>query len=287
MSEAIMTDLFFPADELDRTIANAGAAPRSVTLPESYRSPVETFSEGCRKCGGTGHWRIGYPCFACKGAGRLSFKTSPQARASATAARSDRKVRTAQESLAAFAASYPAIWQWMDGNSFDFAVSLRASVERFGSLTPNQLAAAQRCIDKRNAAIEARKQAVAVAPTITIVKIETAFATAAANGLKRPKLRIAGFTFSLAPTSGKNAGAIYVKRGDAYLGKVQASKLMCVGGVDTETREKIVTIASDPEQAATMHGIQTETCSCCGAELTNKISRARGIGPICAAKYGW
>lgn len=279
----------FPQDELDRTIANAGDAPRSVSLPGDYRSPVEMFSEGCRKCGGTGHWRIGYPCFACKGKGKLSFKTSPQARANSAASRNERKVRNGQESLAAFAAEYPAIWQWMDGNSFDFAVSLRGSIERFGSLTPNQLAAAQRCVDKRNAAIAAKQDRAASAPTIDIGKMETAFQTALSKGYRahKLKLRIAGFTFSLAPASGKNAGAIYVKCSGEYLGKVQSGKLVCQSHVTAETRDKVLAIASDPANAAVAHGLKTVTCSCCGAELTNEESRKRGIGPICAEKYGW
>ena len=31
----------------------------------------------------------------------------------------------------------------------------------------------------------------------------------------------------------------------------------------------------------------TGACSCCGRELTNQVSIDRGIGPICAVKFGW
>lgn len=281
-----MIDLF-PPDELDRTLANAGTAPRVANVPNGYISPVELFSEGCRKCHGRGFWRPGYPCFACKGKGKLSFKSSPQARAANAATRDARKARTGQEALASFAATYPDVWQWMDGSSFPFAISLREAIARYGSLTDGQLTAARNCIEKRNAAIAARQTAVVAAPAIDISKIETAFASASASGLKRLKLRIAGFAFSPAPTSGRNAGAIYVKRGADYLGKVQGGKLVCLPHVDAETRARVVSIASDPEQAAVAHGMQTGTCSCCGAELTNKESIERGIGPICASRYGW
>jgi hypothetical protein len=35
------------------------------------------------------------------------------------------------------------------------------------------------------------------------------------------------------------------------------------------------------------YGKRTGACSCCGRELTNGESIDRGIGPICAEKYGW
>jgi hypothetical protein len=46
-------------------------------------------------------------------------------------------------------------------------------------------------------------------------------------------------------------------------------------------------IAEDPQAAMLRYGLELGHCGSCGAELTNAESRARGIGPICAAKYGW
>jgi len=45
-------------------------------------------------------------------------------------------------------------------------------------------------------------------------------------------------------------------------------------------------IAQDPTAHATLYGQQTGNCSCCGRELTRKDSIDRGIGPICAEKFG-
>lgn len=50
-------------------------------------------------------------------------------------------------------------------------------------------------------------------------------------------------------------------------------------------------IAEDPQGAMNRYGEEIGACGVCGRTLTNKDSRARGIGPICAAKYrddyGW
>jgi hypothetical protein len=46
-------------------------------------------------------------------------------------------------------------------------------------------------------------------------------------------------------------------------------------------------IAKDPRMAAINYGIQTERCSQCHRKLTNDVSRAAGIGPVCAGKVGW
>jgi hypothetical protein len=46
-------------------------------------------------------------------------------------------------------------------------------------------------------------------------------------------------------------------------------------------------IAKDPKTAAENFGLHIGKCGICGRTLTNDESRARGIGPICAGKWGW
>jgi len=46
-------------------------------------------------------------------------------------------------------------------------------------------------------------------------------------------------------------------------------------------------VAKDPSAAARAYGLRTGQCSICGRELTNAESRARGIGPICAERFGF
>lgn len=118
-------------------------------------------------------------------------------------------------------------------------------------------------------------------------KISAAFAAAFSNGIKRPKVRLGGFTFSRAPDHGKNAGSIYVKRGEDYLGKVTGGQFHGTRECDDAAKASIVTIAADPALAAKAYGLRTGSCSCCGRELTNADSIALGIGPICAERFGW
>jgi len=86
---------------------------------------------------------------------------------------------------------------------------------------------------------------------------------------------------SLAPSYGRNPGAIYVKRGDDYLGKIV--------GINYTGKPcpELAVIALDPYKAATQHGNLTGHCACCGLELSDPVSVERGIGPICAAKWGF
>lgn len=127
------------------------------------------------------------------------------------------------------------------------------------------------------------------ATTISVDAIVTAFATAREQGIKSPKLRLSGFTFSRAPDHGKNAGAIYVKRSgsDDYLGKVTGGAFHPVRECDDPTKTAIIAAAADPHAAAKAYGLQTKRCSCCGLTLTNQLSKELGIGPICRGKYGW
>ena len=46
-------------------------------------------------------------------------------------------------------------------------------------------------------------------------------------------------------------------------------------------------IALNPAEAAIRYGKEKGHCAICGRGLTRKESRARGIGPICAEKWGW
>lgn len=122
---------------------------------------------------------------------------------------------------------------------------------------------------------------------INVTKIAEAFDRAKKAGLKRPKVTFKSIQFSRAPDAGKNPGAIYVKRGEDYLGKIIAGRFHGSSSLDAATRAEITIIASDPSAAAKAHGLQVGWCSCCGRELTDPNSIAIGIGPICAEKYGF
>lgn len=70
-----------------------------------------------------------------------------------------------------------------------------------------------------------------------------------------------------------------------YLGKITRS------GIDSRlsdtVRQTLLAAANDPLSAAIRYGKVSGECSCCGRELTDPRSIERGIGPICATKFGW
>jgi hypothetical protein len=49
----------------------------------------------------------------------------------------------------------------------------------------------------------------------------------------------------------------------------------------------IAKIMVDPGEAARAYGRELGCCGVCNRTLTNDISRANGIGPVCSAKTGW
>jgi hypothetical protein len=71
------------------------------------------------------------------------------------------------------------------------------------------------------------------------------------------------------------------------LGRIVDGRFLRSHACDDATEARILAAIADPAAAAIAYGQRTGTCSCCGRELTNAESRARGIGPICAEKYGF
>lgn len=170
--------------------------------------------------------------------------------------------------------------KWIIANAAtnDFARSLDQQLIRTGNLTENQVAAVTRKLNRP------------VAATIEVASVaamQVAFATAIGNGLKRPKMRLSGFVLKLAPATGRNAGAIYVTSSDEYLGKIADGTFTPSRACAADTQAQIAAMCADPLAAAVAYGRETGQCACCGRELTDPESVERGIGPICAEKYGF
>ena len=278
-------------DSLDDLLNSPMGETRSIPIHAPENFEPRDYTEPCSKCRGTGRF-ISYSgrtmgkCFACKGIGKFSFKTSPQARAANKERATERKARSAEQAFADFKAEHAAVAEWIEQSTdFGFAVFMREAIEKFGSLTEGQMAACERCVAKRAAARQEREDRISSAPTVSISKIEDAFNAARANGLKRLKLRLAGFEFSPAKETSTNAGAIYVKGAGEYLGKVAGGKFISTRACSTEQQQAVVKAVADPKAAAVAYGKRTGTCSCCGRELTDPISIEQGIGPICASKW--
>ena len=116
----------------------------------------------------------------------------------------------------------------------------------------------------------------------------------------RRKVMVALFTFSLAPAHGNNPGAIYVKDNGAYVGKIAPGAATFRPGRDFDPsrlpalREAMANpaeaVKADAARRAKMlleDPAMTIPCGCCGLTLSNPESIARGIGPICAGKWGF
>jgi len=99
------------------------------------------------------------PCFKCKGTGKLTFKTSRETRDA-------NRERAARKKTAAADAKLADAKRWLEENperaafldqSWEFPVSLKTALYKWGSLTDNQLAAVDKCIVKQAVKAEARK----------------------------------------------------------------------------------------------------------------------------------
>lgn len=294
-----MIDL--PADDLDNAIANAGEVRVTpVRAPAGYVPP--TYTEVCQKCRGTGRFtgwsgRSFGQCFACKGVGRFEFKTSPEARAAKRASEARRQERNGQTSWERFKAEQPEIAAWIEAKEgrFDFAGKMRADVARFGDLTQGKLDACRRFMDQdavRAAAAVERAQAAPQADTAGVDRLKASFdkakAYAAEKGLtlRTPKITIGGITISPAKADSKNPGALYVKAGKTYLGKIQNGRLFAARECSTEQEKQVLAFIADPAEAAKVYGQTTGVCCVCNATLKSKWKLA-GIGPVCAEKMGW
>jgi Family of unknown function (DUF6011) len=297
-----MTDFADLNDSLDDMLDAPAICREPKAPPASYAKP-ETYFDKCTKCFGTGRTRWG-TCFRCKGNGGKTFKTSSADRAKARQSAAERKQRTAAEACEAMKAEHPEVYAWLLANveKFEFATNMWNALRTYGALTPNQLASCERCADrdKQRAANResAAKTRIENAPTVEIGKIEAAFDAArekasrpGARGVWVHPLRLQSgehaLQFSLGSEGSKWEGMIFVKTGDKKLGAIKGGKFTRRFECTNAEEAAVLDACSDPLKAAIAYGKAWSACAVCGQTLTNDGSIARGIGPICAAKYGW
>jgi len=257
--------------------------------------------ERCPKCAGSGRYctpsSLGHQqCLKCKGKGILFFKKPAAERALAREKASVRKEAKADQKLAVFESEHPQVAAWWNGagKDFSFSLSLREALRKYGSLTPGQLAAAYKCIEKladKKVAAAVREEHAQLAGKVDISAVLKALTKAKKNGLRNPKMRLlagdASIVIYFAAVHGANAGSLYVKssNGDEYFGKITDGTFYRGCGVSDELEADIVEACSTPDAAAVAYGKRTGECSCCGRELTNKLSIERSIGPICFENF--
>lgn len=285
------------SDPLDELFGGASTgAPRPMARPALAPIAKPTFVEACRKCGGTGRYGSFGQCYACKGRGKNEFKTSAADRAKARQGNNRRSASKLEANWTAFVEEYPGEAAWITANpNFSFAVAMGEAARKWGGLTETQMETVRKCITREEARKAERAARVANAPTVDTSAIEAAFAKARAaaaadrEGIKWLGLRLDGFKFSDAPATGTWAASIFIKDtvNGQKLGRIIRGKLFCNPGVPEGTEARIAAAIANPAEAAKAHGQRTGECSVCGRELTNKDSRALGIGPICAERFGF
>lgn len=305
-----LSDLIGNVDEAKA--ANPVQPPASYVPGTGRVNPFKEpkiWTEKCRKCGGSGIYRApssyGHRCFECDGVGSKTFKTSPEHRSAAKSKAHARKAAKAQEiatvratAAEAFRAANPAICAWVDAKAptFGFAASMQGAIAQWGNLTDGQIDAVRKLIAKdaeRAAETAKRIENAPQADTAGVDRLKAAFDHAAeyarsrGRGIKSQRITIGNMTISPAKATSSNPGALYVKNGGEYLGKVQNGRFLGVRTC-TEVQEKqVLAFIADPKAAAIAYGIETGVCCICNATLTNQASIEAGIGPICAEKFGW
>jgi len=162
-----------------------------------------------------------------------------------------------------------------------FAASLVEQFSDRGSLSDKQTGAAIAMLMK----VKTNKAARAEAPSVDLSNIVAIF-DKAHEAIKTPKFRFEDLVISRAPDAGANAGALYVKVDGEYMGKVKEGKFFGIRFTPEDTLSKLKQIAESPLSAAVAYGRRTGACACCGRELTVHASIERGIGPICAERFG-
>ncbi len=234
----------------------------------------------------------------------MTFKTSSTHREQQRQARQDRVARTQADNLETFKANFPAEHEWLVATAprWSLAADFLAKIEKYGDLSEAQMG-----VITRGMARDAERAAARSTPRPTLAvdvrKIEEAFATAKQNaarpgqrGIMIKPLRMTSteatgkFTIRVRPGSEGSQweGMLFVKAEDGRkLGSIK-------NGQFTKNREctdaeaaAVIECCNDPQGSVLAYAKAYSACGICGRGLLNDVSIARGIGPICAARFGF
>jgi hypothetical protein len=174
-----------------------------------------------------------------------------------------------------------AVHAWIQANrdTNHFAASLAAAKRRFGALTPRQIEAVERNLAPKVTANVAGEG---------FALLMRAFRHARITGLKYPKVHVGALRFSMAQDDSKNPGYLYIKAHGDYAGKISPEgEFQAARTATAKQCERIASVARDPLAAAVAHGHATGNCAVCSRPLSDAESVTRGIGPVCAKRFGW
>jgi hypothetical protein len=269
---------------------DAEDAAMAAEMGGQSRSKATVARFPCPKCNGTGRYTFGYvniqtgKCHKCNGVGY--FKTSPEARAKLrerTAAKKAAKVAATQNEAKAFLESRPDVRAWFkrqEDRGQQFGMDLQLKLYQYGSLTPGQLAAVERSI-QRDAEYDAQR-------AVRDAERAVADADRMVNGLDVSVIPTGTYLVGDVQLcvdnitkASKWQGWVFVKKPDRSKVGSQRPGDRYKGGHEAELR----IIAGDAKGASIAFGKLTGVCGVCGRHLENPESVAAGIGPICAGKF--
>lgn len=237
----------------------------------------------CPRCNGTGFYRGYGHCFKCEGSGKVSKAKAAAAKAKATHEQNEAARR--EEARETFRAELEYVMR--RAGSSDFYASMLRGFDQYNRFTDRQLEIIHRDMaqdDQKRA--EWKSQREAKGGQVDVSAIHALFATATDNDIKRPVFRAVDLTISKAPAHGANAGALYVKNGETYLGKIVGDQFHASRDAGPETLGLLQMVAEDPTAEAIKYARRTGRCGCCGHTLVDPVSIRAGIGPICAENWG-
>lgn len=192
--------------------------------------------------------------------------------------------KAATDTRVQWIAAHKPAYEWLlnaRSTGSTFAASLLGYLERNGTLSPGQLAAVEDNLTRES-------QIPANVSGEGFSLLMRAFQHARSSGLKYPKVHVGSLRFTLAQEDSKNPGYIYIRADGHYAGKISPTgEFSPAYETTTAQKERITTVARDPLAAAVAHGHETGNCAICSRHLSDPDSVTRGIGPVCAKKFGW
>lgn len=175
-----------------------------------------------------------------------------------------------------------------------FAASLVQQFDAGRSLSDRQLSAARAMLDKMAVNAKSKAAAAEAASVVDLSRVHEMFRVVLDNGAKRPNFRFGDLRLGFWDVM---PDAVFVKREGEKVGRIEGGKYLPknVSAVDARAiADKLRECANDPLAAAIKYGRDTGECACCGKLLVNDkvpdsdglTSVQRGVGPICARKWG-
>lgn len=179
-------------------------------------------------------------------------------------------------------------------NDRAFGQKMLESIRQWSRFTDKQRVVVERLIDRaengypKNVELES-----------DLTAVNALLDTALANGLKYPKLHLTvgdgPLVISRCGDRSKTPGALNVTDGgpfdqNVWYGRVKDGQYQPNGRLPSTVVLQIGSVlnalAINPLAVICGHGHMTGHCACCGRQLTDPKSVRRGVGPVCATRWG-